>query len=50
MDNSERRSNGWIMAIGVIFLMVAVGLAGFVAYKYVKEYEVDELVYDLWLP
>jgi uncharacterized membrane protein len=35
--------------MGILLVMVAAGIGGFVAYKYIDEIDVDELVFDTWL-
>ena len=49
MDRSSGHPQAWLLAIGMLFVMVAAGIGGFVLYKYADDVNVDQLIYDTWL-
>lgn len=38
-----------LLTIGVLFMMVAVGMGGYVLYRYVDDLDIDQLKFDTWL-
>ena len=49
MDIREKKPSSWVLTLGVLALLVATGIGGFVLYKFNQELNVDELVFDTWL-
>ncbi|MCU0799131.1 MAG: hypothetical protein MUC62_05610, partial [Candidatus Thermoplasmatota archaeon] len=49
METNEGRANGWVLAVGMLFLLTAVSIGGYVIFKYADELDVEKLVFDQWL-
>ncbi len=49
MEEINRRPNGWMLTLGILFLLVSVGIGGFFVYRYLDETDVDKLIFDTWL-
>jgi len=49
MDKIRKHPNGWMLTLGVLFMMVSVALGGYVVYRYADDLDVGELVFDTWL-
>jgi len=49
MDIEIKKPSSWVLTLGIMTLLVATGIGGFVLYKFQQELDVDELVFDTWL-
>jgi len=49
MNEDGSHPKGLLLAAGLLFLMTASALGGYVLYKYVDDVDVDALVFDTWL-
>ena len=49
MEEINKRPNGWMLTLGILFLLVSVGIGGFFVYRYLDETDVDKLIFDTWL-
>ena len=49
MNEDGSHPKGLFLAVGLLFLMTASALGGYVLYKYVDDVDVDALVFDTWL-
>jgi len=49
MDRSTGHPQLWLLTIGVLSMMVAAGIGGYVLFRYADDVDVDKLIYDTWL-
>jgi archaellum component FlaG (FlaF/FlaG flagellin family) len=49
MNEGRFHPKGILLAIGILMLLTASALGGYVLYKYVDDAEIDDLVFDTWL-
>ncbi|MFO8052208.1 MAG: CARDB domain-containing protein [Thermoplasmatota archaeon] len=49
MDQENKHPRMLLLTIGVLFMMVAVGMGGYVLYRYVDDLDIDQLKFDTWL-
>ncbi len=49
MNDEKFHPKGLMLAIGIIMLLTASAIGGYVLYKYVDEGDIDALIFDTWL-
>ncbi|MDG6226057.1 MAG: VCBS repeat-containing protein, partial [Candidatus Thermoplasmatota archaeon] len=49
METEGNKPSMWILTAGVLAMMIAVGVGGYVFYRYMDDLDVDELIFDTWV-